>query len=329
MSLISPFFSKIEESMIEQTPVSEWTNFLEVRAYGLMRSGNHAIIEWAQNQHSDHITCFLNNVRHGNHDPYTNHKRRILTCIDEKIDIDDLRTMRKQLLIYSYEDRDELESENKTFLDSVFQKDFEVNRKNYLGPSRHQLDVLIIRDPFNFLASRLKLLQVRGPLDGVSNPVLIMKNWKILAKEALNVIRYPQPGKMVVTYNRWVTDISYRQCLSQRLMGTFNDSSMRSISQFGGGSSFKNPDRLTISMMLMRWKKLFSIERFANFGHYWRRFTAPNNEKKVFERWKHFSKDESFLDLVLDDEILELSEKLFGETPGIREFLKTQTRKND
>jgi hypothetical protein len=44
-------------------------NALELRVYGLMRSGNHAIIEWILGLFPAAKTCFLNNVDHGNKDP--------------------------------------------------------------------------------------------------------------------------------------------------------------------------------------------------------------------------------------------------------------------
>lgn len=314
----------METKINEKVTGSDWTNFLEIRAYGLMRSGNHAIIEWVQNQYADEITCFLNNVTHGDHDPYTTYKRRVLTGIDEETDIEEIRRKRKRLLIYSYEDRDELESSGMTFLESVFQQDFEKNRQYYLGTSKYQLDMLIIRDPFNYIASRLKLLQVRGPLDGVSNPALIVKNWKSMAREAIKLSQAPQPGKTVVNYNRWVTELAYRKQLSKILMGSFNDSSIKKVSDFGGGSSFRDPDKLTISMVLVRWKELFNISRYARFGHYWRRFTTLDNERKVFDRWKHFAADENFQKMVLDNELVELSEELFGEIPGTRQFVTTR-----
>jgi len=303
---------------------SNCTNFLEVRAYGLMRSGNHAIIEWIQNQYPGQITCFLNNIKHGDHDPYTNYSQRVLTGIDGPIDTEVLRTMKKRLLIYSYEDRQELEFNQNNILKSIFQPDFEKNRQYYLGTSRHQFDMLIIRDPFNFFASRLKLLQVRGPQGGVSDPGLILQNWKTLAREALILAQDPQPGKIVANFNRWVADHNYRKDLSQRLMGSFNDSSIDKIPQFGGGSSFRDSDKLTMSMILANWKKLLNVRRYTRFGHYWKRFTAPNNENKLFERWKHFAEDENFLKLVLDNELIELSKELFGEIPGTPELLSVR-----
>jgi hypothetical protein len=43
----------------------------------------------------------------------------------------------------------------------------------------------------------------------------------------------------------------------------------------------------------------------------------------VFERWKHLAEDNKFRALFFDDELLSLSEDLFGEIPGTREFVKS------
>src|SRR5262245_51090427 len=155
------------------------TNFLEMRVYGLMRSGNHAIIQWIQQQYSGCITCFLNNVKHGDHDPYLNHDDLILTGVNESIDLDPLRKLPKHLLVYSYEDVKNLQANNIDFVSSVFHKDFEENREHYLGTSNHQFDILIIRDPFNCLASRIKLLKERKPFWVVNDLNVVIKNWKI------------------------------------------------------------------------------------------------------------------------------------------------------
>lgn len=309
--------------MNEQNVFSDWTNILEVRAYGLMRSGNHAIIEWIQNQFAGEITCFLNNVKHGDHDPYNSYEQRVLTGIDDQIDTETLRNTKKRLLIYSYEDRHELEAENKTFHESVFQPEFEKKRLFYLGASEHQFDILIIRDPFNFFASRLKLIRDRGPQGGVRDLSLIRKNWKALASEAIKLTHTPQPRKIVANFNRWVTDLAYRQSLSRSLMGTFTDASMRNTPEYGGGSSFQDSDKLTTRMIMAHWRKLFDIKRYTAFGRYWKRFTVPDKKEKVLERWKHLAEDHKFCTLFFDEELLELSEELFGEIPGTRQFVKS------
>jgi hypothetical protein len=313
----------IETAMNEQNLSTDWTNFLEVRAYGLMRSGNHAIIEWLQNQFAGEITCFLNNVKHGDHDPYSTYEQRVLTGIENQIDIETLRRTRKRLLVYSYEDRHELKTEQKTFHESVFQLDFEKKRRLYLGASEHQIDVLIIRDPFNFFASRMKLIHDRGPQGGVSDLALILKNWKALAREAIKLTQAPESGKIMANFNRWVADLAYRQSLSGLLMGTFTDSSMRSVPEYGGGSSFQDSDKLTIRMIMARWQEVFNIKRYARLGHYWKRLITPDRKEKVFERWKHLAEHDKFRALFFDGELLALSEELFGEIPGTREFVNS------
>lgn len=309
--------------MNSQNESANWTNFLEIRAFGLMRSGNHAIIEWIQNQFTGEATCFLNNVKHGDHDPYNSYEQRVLTGIDGQIDTETLRLTKKRLLVYSYEDRHELEAENRTLLESVFQPDFEKKRQFYLGVSAQRFDILIIRDPFNFLASRLKLIQVRGPQGGVRDLSLIIKSWKDLAREAIRLAQTPESGKIVANFNHWVDDRSYRQRLSRLLMGTFTDSSMSNTSEYGGGSSFRDSDKLTIRMIAARWRELLNVKRYARLGHYWKRLTTPDKKEKVFERWKHLSEDNKFRALFFDDEVLSLSEELFGEISGTREFVRS------
>jgi hypothetical protein len=76
-------------------------------------------------------------------------------------------------------------------------------------------------------------------------------------------------------------------------------------------------------MITASWKELFNIERYKRLGHYWRRFTAPDKQQSVLERWKQLATDKIYCELISDDELLALSEELFGETPGTREFVKS------
>lgn len=274
-----------------------WTNFLELRVCGVMRSGNHAIIEWIINQHADQPACFLNNILHGNHDPYTNYRQRVLYGFDEAIDTEELRNANKRLLIYSYEDRSELENNQVDFLSSATQPGYELSRRALLKSSQHFIDVLIIRDPFNCFASRFKLLQTRGAMGGLSEPKLIVNNWKTTAKAALSINACLEPDKMLIRYNHWVTDLEYRKQLSKALLGTFNDASRAKIAQFGGGSSFQDGATLADPQQ------------------------NPDS-LKVSERWKQMQTDETYLRAISAPEVLELSERLFGEIPGTRELVQ-------
>jgi hypothetical protein len=118
----------------------------------------------------------------------------------------------------------------------------------------------------------------------------------------------------------------YRQSLSQSLMGTFTDSSMRNTPEYGGGSSFQYSDKLTVRRIMTRWRQLFYLKRYAAFGYYWKRFTAPDRKEKVLERWRYLSEDPKFRALFIDGELLGLSEELFGEIPGTREFVTSMKR---
>jgi hypothetical protein len=289
-----------------------------------MRSGNHAIIDWILNQHAGHPVCFLNNVKHGDHDPYTA-RYRILRGIKENIDDETLRYMQKRLLVYSYEDRKDAERPGVDFISSVFDPEFEANRKRYLGASGTSIDVLVIRDPFNCISSRLKLIETRGSLGGSTDMKRVVENWKCLAKRAVHLMENPTPGTVVVNFNRWVNNQSYREELSHLLGGTFNDSSMERMSVFAGGSSFE-PRKITPSMVLSNWKKLFVLQNWRTLGYFYKRFTAPKTKDvrmRTSDRWKEYRDAEVFQTLMKDASVLELSEQLFGELPGTREFVRS------
>lgn len=232
-----------------------------------MRSGNHAIIDWICEQHRDSPICFLNNVRHGLFDPYSNYAQRVLTNIDQAIDTESLRALKKRLLVYSYEDRAGIAARNCDLLESAFGREFEPLREGFFGKSRHRMNILIVRDPFNCFASRLKLIRGRGPLGGERDSGAIAGAWKSLARKALQLENHPEPEWLTIKYNNWVSDPSYRQQLSESLHGNFSDSSIQSISNFGGGSSFQ-PTPLSVREILTRWKELLNIRRYRKLGYY-------------------------------------------------------------
>lgn len=266
--------------------------------------------------------CFLNNIRHGNHDPYTSYAQKYLTNLDGTLDTKTLRATPKYLLIYSYEDEEGKLDLKKDFLSSVLDPEFEANRERYLNASQHAFNILIIRDPFNFFASRLKRLDA---LPGVKDLQWIAHNWKLLAKEALDLNANPEPEKIVASYNRWAKDKLYREHLSETLLGTFDDSSMERVSPQGAGSSFDSMqyDRLTLGTIATKWTKLLNPQRYLNLGYYLKRIAAAPKaqEMKVMDRWKLFATDDTYRTIFADREILDLSEKLFGEIPGTREFV--------
>jgi hypothetical protein len=298
-------------------------NFIEIRAFGQMRSGNHAIIQWLLDQHSGHPCCFLNNVRHGDVDPYTNYAQRVLAGIPEDIETEKLRALDKRLLVYSYEDQGGAAADGPDFLGSVFSPVFETRRADYLGPSEHRYDLAIIRDPFNFFASRIQFIRTRGGWGGIKDLDDIRHDWKKIARFALETERGADPQRLAVKFNQWAVDDTYRRHTSERLMGSFSDETMGIVSNFGGGSSFQ-ASPLTLTRAVRRWRKLLDPKTYTRIGHYARRLVAPPlKTQSLFERWAAFSDDADYRSVFRDEEVLQLSEALFGEIPGTREFVRS------
>ena len=100
-------------------------NELELRVFGLMRSGNHAIIDWILSLYPDEKVSFLDNVDHGDHDPYRTCRDQSHTGYDPDLPPEQLPRELKRLLVYSYEDRQQLQRDGTAFIDSVFDPAFE------------------------------------------------------------------------------------------------------------------------------------------------------------------------------------------------------------
>lgn len=283
-----------------------------------MRSGNHAIIQWILGMFPERKVCFLNNLDHLPGDPY-------LICSKvETVNLDpDVRPSAQDpgVVVYSYEDSRVIQTEKRSFLSSVLGQTDAV--REHLGPSLRNVDVLIIRDPFNGFASRLKLLRHRGPLGGIDDMATIRKVWKETAQFALA----GASGFTVVKYNTWVDNEAYRE----RIAEAFDPDRVPELSdrpaRYGGGSSFANGihDRLPIRTVLSDYRKIFSLKRIRNLAFYLRRVVAPTvvDHEAVRQRWRHFVDDDEYRELFRDPEVAELSEALFGEIPGTRAFVRS------
>lgn len=295
-------------------------NALEVRTFGLQRSGNHAVLQWMMDQHRGHRIVFLNDVRHGDHDPYTELWEPEFHGFDGETDLERIRRAPKRLLLYTYEDsRVNMAPDQASLLATLHDADFEANREGYLGSSAHRLDFVILRDPFNFFASRLRRL---NDLTGVRDLAWIVDNWKTLAHLALD-----DPGTdeapFVVLFNRWQSDPDYRRNLCGRLRGDFSDATLNRVSDHGGGSSFDGKDHIPLTFAELRrdWRKARDP---AQIRSWMRRLRARGAEAMdVHGRWRHMRDDPGYRALFADGELLRLSEAVFGELPGTRAFVKS------
>jgi hypothetical protein len=141
--------------------------------------------------------------------------------------------------------------------------------------SPDDVDVLVLRDPYNTFASRIRKKENWPPQDqrvhwSGEKPVFL---WKQHAKEFLR--DNPQlPSVTVVNYNQWVVDEAYRADIVKSLNLDLTDNSIDFKAMSGAKSDFA--------------------------------------DKNYFDRWKLYRNNRDFLRMINDDELRSLSEKIFG-----------------
>lgn len=252
-----------------------WINRTEIRLIGLSRSGNHALVHWMLAQ-AQGRAVFLNCCE-GKQNPYDSARPMgdgaLVIDRGGELDLEAERAgrfSRKDWLLFNHED---------SFLGHACSDVYEERHDEWVGPSRRRHDVLVLRDPFNLLASRLRA----GT--GSIAPRLAMRIWKQHARELLRPRRLRR-DPVLVSYDRWCTDRGHRREVAERLGLRFSDAGRQRVCATHGGSSF---DGLA--------------------------FDGRADEMRVLERWRAYADDPRFLE-PLDPEVFELAERIFGNLPG-------------
>ncbi len=144
--------------------------------------------------------------------------------------------------------------------------------------------IVILRDPYNLFASRIKHYKIdKAPF---FNDKFVTYHWVDYARYFLN-----HPSDVIcVSYNHFCKDISYRRSLCAALGRDFNSEKdlkfMNQInSRYSGGSSF---------------------DRAA--------YDGKGSEMKTLDRWEIYKDDPNYRCL-FTDEIKMLSEQIFGFNP--------------
>lgn len=271
---------------LEEKEILRENNFInqqELRVVGMSRSGNHSIINWIIRQLEGRF-LFLNCA-----EPKTNPFISARPLAQDEtyrtnipgfnLDSEKKGTFtKKEYLIHSYED---------CFL-GMLNKTFEEQHDTLVGPSKHRFDILIVRDPFNLFASRMKSGLFNREKKSGSKPVTpltALRIWKQHAREFLGETKHLRQNRIIINYNQWVFDYDYRKKIATALGIPFTDSGIQEVSSCAGGSSF---DGL----------------QYANSA----------DHMKVLERWKHYQHDEEYK-RIFDEELISLSERIFGPVP--------------
>ncbi|MEM9932421.1 MAG: hypothetical protein AAF824_02360 [Bacteroidota bacterium] len=232
-----------------------------IQVHGLQRTGNHAIINWMM-KGWDGTVVFCNNLDPGIH--------------PKSAEVKHLKIGKGQsLILSSYEDRP-MEDVPLTY------------QEKWYGVSAAHKHVLIIRDPFNLLASRYVWDFPQGErfrkVEAYRQEVIAL--WKEHARTYLqwkkDLRDNPASHYIPVNYNRWAFDEQYRMDLKPLLSLSQHNAGLQDVKDFGGGSSFEG--------------------------------TAQNrlSEHKFLYRFLNLVEEPAFTSLFQDQELLRLSQEIFG-----------------
>lgn len=237
----------------------------ELVMFAMMRSGHHAIIRWILSGYPE--SCHINNP------PYDGN---ILTHLDNAwfYSYGQKTTYAGNLdcLLYNYED---FWPSRLSEYENVLHEELKSERKRV---------VLVIRSPYNLLASRLK---AQFPLP---HPTEAIKCWKEYAREFLRITTY-FTDPILISYDNWFTSSEYRAIISTQLGITPVDAFVNTVaSPFGFGSSF---------------------DKYS--------FEGKAQQMKVLDRWSQIREDvrNQFISL-FDEEVADYCARLKMDSENLR-----------
>lgn len=237
-------------------------NKILIKFFGMRRNGNHAAINWILGLAENPV--FLNMVTPYS-DPVATHapvsipngvispKKRV----NNRVEVDELFSTRAEssdLQLVSFENYP-----IKKF------DDFELSMPiyNVLGNFDQSINIIVIRNPFNVVPSLFNLMQnihktndQNEVLKSVKNQ---MNNWKSYASIAVNPNTYSRGNFIVINYDLFIVNKSYRDALAAKLGRQNYDKNLSFISDAGGGSSFS--EDMQHEQLLSRWQALTSDQK--------------------------------------------------------------------
>lgn len=251
----------------------------------LQRSGQHAVINWLCEQlgsviHFNHCTFMRKRLTmmpvpvSGRYVTYSDQGKTDSGIIASNKDKTALEAFFNQLadidlyqnIIYSFEDWN---------LQDIYLQKLIHN---------HNLKViLILRDPYNWLASSFKHHDNKAP-----TTVLKEKKRRLISylEQVLNINDYLKHDVVAIDFSQWLVSTQYRKEIMEHLGLTFSKSSEVSVEEvqpFGGGSSF---DGQTVDPHMLR--------------------------KSVNERWRSYEENQEYRALLEDDNLENLALQFFN-----------------
>ncbi len=233
--------------------------------FGIKRSGNHPFITWVLANSKGAWSVHYNNVPSHCRLDWRDGNRRALVDRDKPLDVQFPPASREDMkqcgqwesLIVSREDAD-------------LRHGFATTGLLKYGRVLKHFTVLLLRDPFNHLASIFRRYVVDG--EGGKNDELswegYVQRWQQYAREFVGQTNF-LGGKLCLNYNLWLTSRDYRQEVAKALGLASSDKGLLEVSQWGSSFDSNDPAKGP-EQYLTRWK------RFDHEGGYRGAFAWPN-----------------------------------------------------
>lgn len=257
-----------------------------VRACGMRRSGNHAILNWLQRNAPPQGAVFLNNCKPGTN-PLDNFatieinakqvfakpgKDRLAAAISSATaPIGD-----GAMFLFSIEDNSPAEFLRKRTLSGNFDE------------ALIDVDLLIYRSFLNWSASLLKKMQPNTGYS-LSRRSSIILNAIDKYTRLLNMISQTEgmQGVVPICYDAWATSQTYRADILTRLNLPQRDNSLGAVQQYGGGSSFQKQAQTPQDLQTaLRWQQMSDDAEFQAIA-----LLAAHDAALTRQLTQHFPQD--------------------------------------
>lgn len=276
----------MDASWVLSGPTNQWS----IRVFAQRRSGHHAIINWLRQQIPGRH-CFLNDCQVGVN-PFEGARRNsVVRCwagdhryINWTGEIRG-RHAKKGTLIHNYEDGN-IHQYSETITCE--------QETAWIGESTRKSTILVLRDPYNLFASRLKWILGLGGKPATEDLESFRSLWKLYAREVLGITQWLGTA-IHVRYNDWFRSGIYRDEVARQIGFVNGDIGINEIARWG-------PALIGLATS------------FDGFN-----YEGKAQQMKVLERWKEFAEYPLFRSLVEDEELVDLSARLFGEIEGVNE----------
>lgn len=267
-------------------------NALEIVFVGCPRSGNHAVINWLRRQasglhlHLNDCTAEKNpfdvnfGVTWGRKTAWFDHYQ--LPLWDDTF----RHRLRRELLIRSYED---------CALERILCHSVEEHHDAWLGQSERRVLIILLRDPYNFLASNFRRFQ-HQPAQEITRKLARLRSiWLGHAEHFRKTQKDSDPNTLGILFNRWVWDQPYRQSIAAALELQFSDRGKANVARFGPTVEGKSFDGLA--------------------------FEGRPEEMALDKRWQEYADNELYQHACQHAELRTQAAEWFDESPELAAWL--------